>query len=66
MCLWFKAKIFWGPGAEKGTSTWEWALDLKAHLEIRKEGGRGSQQRNKEHRITEHETLVSVYETKFL
>lgn len=40
MCLWFSAKIFWGLGAEKGTSTQEGALDLKVHLEIREEGGR--------------------------
>lgn len=36
MCLWFQDKIFWGPGAKKGTSKWEWALDLKVHL--REEG----------------------------
>lgn len=34
MCLWFQAKIFGGPPVEKGTSTWEWALDPKALLEI--------------------------------
>lgn len=40
MCLWFKVKIFWGFGVEKGILIWEWVLDLKVYLEIRKEGGR--------------------------
>lgn len=59
MCLWFQAKIFWGPGAEKGTSTWGWALDIKVHLEIREEGGRELSAAEQK-QTTKHETLPSL------
>lgn len=59
MCLWFQAKIFWGPGAEKGTSTREWALDQKVHLGSREEGGKELSAAEKE-QITKPETLTSL------
>lgn len=48
MCLWFSAKIPWGTGAEKGTSTQEGTLDLKVHLGIREEPGKGDEEQSRE------------------
>ena len=66
MCLWFSAKIPWGTGAEKGTSTQEGTLDLKVHLEIREDGEGRCEQQSRERSIAKQETLLSEDETQFL